>query len=248
MEIDPIIEQIIDVLNKRHKTAEEIEQFLQKCVNAEFKIFNVETKPGTRSPSPPFTTSTLQQEASRKLGFSVAQTMTIAQKLYEAGFITYMRTDSVNLSQEAINGASSAIQSNYGDDYLETRQYKTKSGSAQEAHEAIRPTNFANQEVNADRNGQRLYELIWKRAIASQMANARIEKTIAKISVNGQENEEIFEASGEVIKFEGFLKVYIEGNDDEDDDSNDSVLPPLHKDQILNLKKIISRECLRWNV
>lgn len=230
------------VLNKRLKTSDEVQALLNKCLDSDFTVYDVETKPGKKSPSAPFTTSTLQQEASRKLSFSVAQTMTIAQKLYEAGHITYMRTDSLNLSQEAIQSASSAIKSNYGNDYVQNRNYKTKSGSAQEAHEAIRPTDFNKQEAGSDRNAQRLYDLIWKRAVASQMADAQIEKTSAKIEISKVEKSEYFEAKGEVIKFDGFLKVYIEGTDDEDVESDTSVLPPLEKNQKLGLNRIISKE------
>ncbi|MEQ8518703.1 MAG: type I DNA topoisomerase [Cytophagales bacterium] len=230
------------VFNKRYKSSEDVQKLLENCLNSDFTVFDVETKPGKRTPSPPFTTSTLQQEASRKLGFSVAQTMTIAQKLYEAGHITYMRTDSLNLSQEAIQSASSAIKSNYGDEYIQNRNFKTKSGTAQEAHEAIRPTDFNKQNAGADRNAEKLYELIWKRAVASQMADAKIEKTTAKIEISEVDRSEYFEAKGEVIKFDGFLKVYIEGTDDEDAENDNSVLPPLEKNQKLDLNKIISKE------
>ncbi len=230
------------VLNKRLKTSDEVQSLLEKCRESDFTVYDVETKPGKRTPSAPFTTSTLQQEASRKLGFSVAQTMTVAQKLYESGQITYMRTDSLNLSQEAIQAASSAITSNYGKEYVQNRIYKTKSDSAQEAHEAIRPTDFNKQEGTGERNAQRLYELIWKRAVASQMADAQMEKTTAKIEISKVEKSEYFEAKGEVIKFDGFLKVYIEGTDDEDPESDTSVLPPLEKNQKLDLSKIISKE------
>lgn len=229
-------------LNKRYEDEKGLEEFLNACKSSEFKVISLETKPVTKSPSAPFTTSTLQQEASRKLGFSVSKTMTLAQRLYEAGHITYMRTDSVNLSNEAIQGASSAITDLYGKEYVETRQFKSKSASAQEAHEAIRPTNFKAQDLGVERDSQRLYELIWKRAVASQMAKAKLEKTTAKISVSQAKNNELFVANGEVIVFEGFLKVYIEGDDEEDEKENSGILPPLAVDQILDLKEVISRQ------
>lgn len=229
-------------LPKKFKTEEEANEFLKSCISADFTIENLEKKPGKRTPAPPFTTSTLQQEASRKLSFSVSQTMSLAQRLYEAGKITYMRTDSVNLSQEAVNGAVSAIKSNYGDDFVETRKFKTKSQSAQEAHEAIRPTNFGSQSEGANYNEQRLYELIWKRAIASQMADARLEKTVATIGISS--NNEKLTAQGEVITFEGFLKVYIESYDDEEAESSvvKGMLPPLHVGQVLSLDHMTAKE------
>ncbi|MDQ4141821.1 MAG: type I DNA topoisomerase, partial [Bacteroidota bacterium] len=193
-------------LPNRFKTQEEAQAFLEKCRGAVYTIENLEKKPLKRSPAAPFTTSTLQQEASRKLGFSVSQTMTVAQKLYEAGKISYMRTDSVNLSKEAIEGATARIKAAFGEEYVKVRQYKNKSQAAQEAHEAIRPTDFFAKEVSSDRNEQRLYELIRKRAIASQMADAEIEKTTATINISTV--KEKFFATGEVITFEGFLKVY----------------------------------------
>ncbi|PSR52923.1 type I DNA topoisomerase [Adhaeribacter arboris] len=225
-------------LPTRFKAQEEAQAFLEKCRGAEYTIENLEKKPLKRSPAAPFTTSTLQQEASRKLGFSVAQTMTVAQKLYEAGKISYMRTDSVNLSKEAIEGATTRIKAAFGEEYVKVRQYKTKSQSAQEAHEAIRPTDFFAKEVSSDRNEQRLYELIRKRAIASQMADAEIEKTTATIHISTV--KEKFVATGEVITFEGFLKVYIESKDDgetQDDDVHD-MLPPLTIGQSLSSERI----------
>lgn len=207
--------------------------FLEKCIGATFSIRNLETKPAKKSPAPPFTTSTLQQEASRKLYFSVLQTMTLAQKLYEAGKISYMRTDSTNLSEEAIAKATQEIERAYGKEYVEVRRYKTKSESAQEAHEAIRPTDFSAQKVSGDRNEQRLYELIWKRAIASQMADARLERTTATIAISTVPQELV--ATGEVIKFEGFLKVYLESSDNEEEEENKGMLPPLTIGQLLNL-------------
>ena len=228
-------------LGKRFTTEAEAFDFLNTCISADFSISNLETKPAKRSPAPPFTTSTLQQEASRKLSFSVAQTMTLAQRLYENGHISYMRTDSVNLSQEAVKGASDQIVGNYGENYLQNRVYKTKSQSAQEAHEAIRPTNFAESSLGTDRNEQRLYELIWKRAIASQMADAQIEKTIATIDISTSDQN--LTAQGEVVKFDGFLKVYLESTDDDEENGEaKGMLPPLTIGQQLQLKLMRSRQ------
>ena len=228
-------------LPKKFKTEEEAHAFLETCNGAGFSIEKLEKKPGKRTPAPPFTTSTLQQEASRKLSFSVSQTMSLAQKLYEAGKISYMRTDSVNLSDEAVQGAVSAIRGNYGEDYVQTRKFKTKSQSAQEAHEAIRPTNFNEQSAGNNYNEQRLYELIWKRAIASQMADARLEKTVATIAISSSPEKLV--AQGEVITFEGFLKVYIESTDDEDSgDEVKGMLPPLNIGQELNLNHMTAKE------
>ncbi len=228
-------------LPKKFDTEQEARDFLEACKNAKFTIQKLEKKPVKKSPAPPFTTSTLQQEASRKMGFSVSQTMTLAQKLYEAGKISYMRTDSINLSQEAIEGASREISRSYGDNFVQTRQYKTKSESAQEAHEAIRPTDFSTKEVTGDRNEQRLYELIWKRAIASQMADAQIERTTATIDISTV--PQVLIATGEVIKFEGFLKVYIESTDDEDqDEESRGMLPPLKEGQVLHLNQMSARQ------
>ncbi len=228
-------------LGKKFKTEQEAQEFLEKCKSADFTIENLETKPAKKTPAPPFTTSTLQQEASRKLGYSVAYTMSLAQKLYESGKITYMRTDSVNLSAEAITGASKQITTAFGDDFVQTRQFKTKSQSAQEAHEAIRPTDFGLPNLGTSSAENRIYELIWKRAIASQMADAKLEKTTATIDVSTA--EEKFVARGEVIKFEGFLKVYLESKDDEEEDEESaSMLPPLNIGQKLDLRDIVSRE------
>lgn len=227
-------------LSKRFKTEEEAEAFLKVCTGADFKINNLETKPAKKSPAAPFTTSTLQQEASRKLGYSVSYTMSLAQKLYEAGKITYMRTDSVNLSQEAISGANAEIASAYGDDFIQNRVYKTKSQSAQEAHEAIRPTNFNTHTLGGSSAEGRIYDLIWKRAIASQMADAKLEKTTATIGIST--TEETLVARGEVIKFEGFLKVYLESTDEDEDEEQKSMLPPLSIDQELNLDDMIAKE------
>lgn len=226
-------------LPKNFETEEQARTFLEKCVNAIFTIKNLEVKPAKKTPSAPFTTSTLQQEASRKLGFSVSQTMTVAQKLYESGKITYMRTDSTNLSEEAIAKAKAQIEAAYGTKYVKTRQYKTKSDSAQEAHEAIRPTDFAVESAGSDKNEKRLYELIWKRSIASQMADAELERTIATIGVSTTPEELV--ATGEVMKFDGFLKVYLESTDDEDEESK-GMLPPLSIGQILDLLEMKATE------
>lgn len=227
-------------LGKKFATEEEAMAFLESCKGAEFSIKDLTKKPSKKSPAPPFTTSTLQQEASRKLGYSVAYTMSLAQKLYEAGHITYMRTDSVNLSQEAVTNATSQITSAYGPEFVQNRQFKTKSDTAQEAHEAIRPTNFAADSVTADNAQERLYDLIWKRAIASQMADAQIEKTTASIGISTA--PETLSATGEVVKFEGFLKVYIESTDDEDEEENKSMLPPLAIGEILSLKEMKAKQ------
>lgn len=229
-------------LSEKFEKEEDALKFLQSCVGATFSIKNLEKKPAKRTPAPPFTTSTLQQEAGRKLGFSVAQTMTLAQRLYESGKISYMRTDSVNLSEEAIQGAAQEIKREFGDNFVQTRRFKTKSESAQEAHEAIRPTNFAQHEAGTDRNEQRLYELIWKRAIASQMADAVLEKTVATIGISTV--PQVLTATGEVIKFEGFLKVYIESNEEEEegDEENKSMLPPLEIGQELILNQLKAKQ------
>lgn len=231
-------------LGERYSKQEDAEKFLSDCINAIFTVNSLETKPVKRSPAAPFTTSTLQQEASRKLGFSVSRTMSVAQKLYESGKITYMRTDSVNLSDTAINAAQAEIVSAYGEKYHQLRKYKTKSASAQEAHEAIRPTYFNQHTIDGDASEKRLYELIWKRAIASQMSEAQFEKTVAKIGISTR-NEELT-ANGEVMKFDGFLKVYLESNDDEDDtqqeDGDNATLPPLSKGQTLNLQEMTATE------
>ena len=221
-------------LSERFPSDKEALEFLTKCIGATFTIDNLEKKPGQKKPAAPFTTSTLQQEASLKLGFSVAQTMTLAQRLYESGKITYMRTDSVNLSETALENAAKEITSAYGAEYSETRQYTTKSSSAQEAHEAIRSTEFSEKSEGGDRNQTRLYELIWKRAIASQMANARIERTTATIGISTV--PQTMKATGEVIMFEGFLKVYLESNvDEKDEEESKGILPPLTVGQELNL-------------
>jgi DNA topoisomerase-1 len=224
-------------LDKRFSKEADAQEFLDTCKNASFQIGSLETKPARRSPAAPFTTSTLQQEAARKLGFSVAQTMMLAQRLYEAGKITYMRTDSVNLSETAMDQANKAIHANYGAKYYQPRQYKTKSKGAQEAHEAIRPTYIQNQNVEGERNEQRLYDLIWKRTIASQMSDAELEKTTAKINISTR--PEIFVAQGEVLKFDGFLKVYMESTDDEEtENESSSMLPPLKTGDVLQNQEI----------
>lgn len=217
-------------LPKNIKTKEAAQQFLNKNTNATFSVASLITKPAKKSPAPPFTTSTLQQEASRKLYFSVSKTMTMAQRLYEAGLITYMRTDSVNLSKEAKNAAQSEILSAYGEAFYKGRDYKSKAKGAQEAHEAIRPTDFSRHTVNIDRDQARLYELIWKRAIASQMSEAQLERT--QVEIASSAGTDHFTASGEVLKFEGFLKVYLEGHDDEDTEET-GLLPALFKGEQL---------------
>ncbi|GAB3916900.1 type I DNA topoisomerase [Mucilaginibacter boryungensis] len=230
-------------LAERYSKQEDAEKFLNDCADATFKVNSLETKPARRSPAAPFTTSTLQQEASRKLGFSVSRTMQVAQKLYESGKITYMRTDSVNLSDTAINAAQAEIVSAWGDKYHTMRKYKTKSASAQEAHEAIRPTYFNAHTIDGDNSEKRLYELIWKRAIASQMSEAQFEKTTAKIGISTRKEELV--ANGEVMKFDGFLKVYLESNDEEEDttqDGDNAILPPLSVNQILALQEMTATE------
>ncbi len=228
-------------LPKRFATEEEANSFLEDCRRSSFAIRQLETKPAKKKPSPPFTTSTLQQEASRKLGFSVSQTMVVAQRLYESGKITYMRTDSVNLSDYAQNAAQEAIEQQFGKDYAQRRSFSSKSKGAQEAHEAIRPTELSVSEVSGERNEQRLYDLIWKRTIASQMADAQLEKTTVTIDIT--EREEQLVAKGEVIKFEGFLKVYLESTDDEnEEETTKGMLPPLKEGQSLNLQNLTATE------
>ena len=214
-------------LSERFSTQEETVNFLEHCKKAAFSVSNVETKPGSRKPAPPFTTSTLQQEASRKLGFSVSQTMAVAQKLYEQGHITYMRTDSVNLSQLAIGAAKAVICNTLGEKYSKPRNFATKTKGAQEAHEAIRPTYMDKETISGDKNEQQLYSLIRKRTLASQMAEAELEKTTITIAITGEKHT--FEAVGEVIIFDGFLKVYMESFDDEKEDDEAALLPAIHK-------------------
>lgn len=264
-------------LPKNFATSGEARQFLQQCIGATYTIKNLETKPAKKTPAPPFTTSTLQQEASRKLGYSVDRTMRIAQGLYEAGKISYMRTDSLNLSQEAVDKAVAEIATEFGEKYIQTRHFKNKNESAQEAHEAIRPTNFNDRNAGGDRDQKRLYELIWKRAIASQMADAQLERTTVTIGIkfaNGKAEQELdFDvfgddftpdnskairsvsdskagkqypteliAQGEVVKFDGFLRVYFESKDDEDDEDAKGMLPPLKIGQDLNLGQMKATE------
>ena len=223
-------------LSKRFATKNEAQDFLEKCKDASFTISDVVTKPAKRTPAPPFTTSTLQQEAARKLGYSVSQTMMIAQKLYESGKITYMRTDSVNLSTLALNAAKFSITSFAGEKYSKVRQYSTKSKGAQEAHEAIRPTNLADATIEGTKQEKYLYELIWKRTIASQMADAELEKTTITIELDN--SSETFVATGEVLVFDGFLKVYMESKDDEEEDSSLNMLPAFKSGEKLEYKRI----------
>ena len=227
-------------LSERFKTEEDAHKFLSMCIGAEFSIRNLEKRAAKKSPAPPFTTSTLQQEASRKLGYSVTRTMLLAQHLYEGGKISYMRTDSVNLSKEAVASAQGAIQTAYGDRYFQHRVYKTKSATAQEAHEAIRPTDFSQRVVSQDNGEQKLYELIWKRAIASQMADAQLEKTTATVAIST--TPQTLTAKGEVVKFEGFLKVYVAGRDEDEPAESRGMLPPLTVGQVLMLACMKARE------
>ncbi|MBT7896843.1 MAG: DNA topoisomerase I, partial [Flavobacteriales bacterium] len=226
-------------LPKRFNTKEEAYDFMQKCQNANYIIDNLEKKAAKKSPTAPFTTSTLQQEASRKLGFSVNQTMMVAQKLYEAGKITYMRTDSVNLSQDALDSAKNEIIKLYGEEYAFRRIYSNKSKGAQEAHEAIRPSYINNKNIDGDSSHQRLYDLIWKRTISSQMADAKIDRTIVKINLSNSDQQLV--AKGEIITFEGFMKVYLEGKDDEIS-SEKGVLPKLLEGEKLTLSEGIATE------
>ena len=226
-------------LNNKFDSSEEVKLFLQKNINSTYTVSNVEKKPAKKSPTPPFTTSTLQQEASRKLGFGVTRTMSTAQKLYEAGLITYMRTDSVTISEEAKTSILSKIESKYGDSYVNLRNYKNKNKSAQEAHEAVRPTDISVEDISSDYDQQRLYQLIWRRTISSQMSDAQIERTVVNIDSNSF--DQIFIARGEVIKFDGFLRVYNEGTDDEVQEEK-GILPQLNVNENLDLVNIMSRE------
>jgi DNA topoisomerase-1 len=223
---------------KRQASAENAENFLKSCISANYTVADIQVKPAKKTPPAPFTTSTLQQEASRKLGYGVSRTMILAQKLYESGKITYMRTDSVSLSETAMDAVTGQISSQYGKKYVQIRKFKNKNESAQEAHEAIRPT-YMEQMTVEDADCRRLYELIWKRTMACQMADAELEKTIAKIRIST--NQEELTASGEVLKFDGFLKVYMEDRDDDDiveDEQQEGMLPPLALQQQLPLREM----------
>lgn len=233
-------QEIAAKLKKDFAQEKEAESFLEKSQNTEFKVLNVEKKPGTRSASAPFTTSTLQQEASNRLGYNVTSTMRIAQRLYEEGYITYMRTDSVNLSQDAISAAKDFIEKEFGAEYSSPRNYTTKSASAQEAHEAIRPTDFGVKTIG-DAQLNKLYQLIYKRTLASQMANAKIEKTVIEIGNSALPSH--FEAQGEVIVFDGFLKVYgISKTEEDDEENNEKLLPKVNVGEVLSYKKITATE------
>ena len=227
-------------LSRRFNTKEEALAFLEVCKKAQFSVESIEKKPLKKSPAPPFTTSTMQQEASRKLGFSVSQTMMVAQRLYESGKITYMRTDSVNLSSLAIGTAKQEIISMAGEKYVKIRKFNTKSKGAQEAHEAIRPTYISTHSVEGTVQEKRLYDLIWKRTIASQMADAELEKTNIYINISGSNYQ--FIASGEVIVFDGFLKVYLESTDDEPDAETSGILPTMKKGEILTSNEILAQQ------
>ncbi|MDR2622401.1 MAG: type I DNA topoisomerase, partial [Dysgonamonadaceae bacterium] len=231
-------------LNKRFSSEAEAKAFLESLKDATFSIEDISTRPGKKSPAPPFTTSTLQQEAARKIGFSVSQTMAVAQKLYEAGLITYMRTDSLNLSTLALNAAKKEIEKDFGGNYVKIRHYHTKTKGAQEAHEAIRPTYIDRKNIRVSVQEQRLYELIWKRTVASQMADAELERTTVTIGISNRQNEK-FIVNGEIIKFDGFLRVYLEDNDEETQDENtETLLPPMKVKEILNLSEATAAEKL----
>ncbi|MDE6371862.1 MAG: type I DNA topoisomerase, partial [Duncaniella sp.] len=227
-------------LNKRLTDEKTAEEFMKACSHASYSVGDIIVKPLHKSPAPPFTTSTLQQEAGRKLGFSVSQTMMIAQKLYEAGYITYMRTDSLNLSQLALNSISDLIKSEMGEEYLKIRRYHTSSKGAQEAHEAIRPTYMNQETIDGTAQEKKLYRLIRLRTIASQMADAEMEKTTAEIKIS--DRQEYFTASGEVIKFDGFLRIYLEGTDDESDTDQSGMLPRMSTGEKLELAEITATE------
>jgi len=229
-------------LGTNFKTREEAEKFLALCVKTKFSVESVEKRPGKRSPAAPFTTSTLQQEASRKLGYSVSQTMTLAQRLYEAGHITYMRTDSFNLSNDAISGIAAHVQENFGEEFHQVRKFTTKNKGAQEAHEAIRPTNFGKKVAGADDKQKRLYDLIYKRTIASQMADAQLENTTIKLQNVNAPDAQRFTARGQVITFEGFIAVYQEGTDDENTDQVDGQLPAVNIGDLLTSAEIRATE------
>lgn len=239
---DPVgkLVEIQAELSRRLKNSDEAHDFLEQCSRSSYEIVKLEIKSLKRSPAPPFTTSTLQQEAGRKFGFSVAQTMSVAQKLYEAGKITYMRTDSVNLSSLALNTAKKVIVADYGDKYHQFRKYKTKTKGAQEAHEAIRPTYIENKAVDGPASEEKLYKLIWKRTVASQMSVAEIEKTTATISISNM--PDVFTATGEVIKFDGFLKIYSVTSDEGSENGSKTILPPLREGERLEYKTITATE------
>ena len=226
-------------LNVNFDQEEAVGQFLEKNKTSVYTVASKETKPAKKSPTAPFTTSTLQQEAARKLYFSVSKTMTVAQRLYESGLITYMRTDSVNLSKEAQSAALRSISENYGEEYAQARNFKSKNKGAQEAHEAIRPTDVTRSTISAEYDQMRLYDLIWKRTIASQMSDAQLERTQLKIEADN--HDQVFTAKGEVLKFDGFLKVYLEGVD-EDEEEAEGILPPVEKGEQLNLKSLTSTQ------
>jgi DNA topoisomerase-1 len=232
--------KIIAELNKKFNAKQEAIAFLEKCKTALFEVEDIDIKPAKKSPAPPFTTSTLQQEASRKLGFSVANTMRVAQQLYELGKITYMRTDSVNLSRMALAMAKEEITRSFGNEYVKTRQYTTRTKGAQEAHEAIRPTYLNNRNIEGDNSQKRLYDLIWKRTIASQMSDAILEKTSVTIGISNA--REKFIAKGEVIKFDGFLKVYMESKDDDEDDNQEGLLPPVANGDKMIAQEIVAQQ------
>lgn len=227
-------------LNHRFDSEAEARSFLEKISGFTFTVSSVEKKSATRTPAPPFTTSTLQQEASRKLGFSVSQTMTLAQKLYEDGHITYMRTDSVNLSEEAIKAIQNQITAEFGDNYSKVRRYTTKTKGAQEAHEAIRPTYFDKKIAGSDAQQKKLYDLIWKRAVASQMADALIDRTI--INITSPDSRFFFQAKGEIIRFDGFLKLYIEGTDEEDIDEESTLLPNVMTGNVVRASEVVATQ------
>lgn len=238
--LSPDGETVKAELSKRLADEKEAEAFLSDCADASFKVTDVTVRPIKKSPAPPFTTSTLQQEASRRLGFTVSQTMMVAQHLYEAGHITYMRTDSLNLSALALKSISDEIKSSMGERYLKTRHYHTKSKGAQEAHEAIRPTYIDKHDIEGSQQEKRLYALIWKRTIASQMADAELEKTTVDIEPSAR--EEHFTAQGEVVRFDGFLRVYSESSDDAPAEMSEGMLPPLKKGDTLGLKEMTAAE------
>ncbi|MCK9321260.1 MAG: type I DNA topoisomerase [Bacteroidales bacterium] len=227
-------------LPKKFNTRQEALDFLALCQGASYTVSDVETKPATKTPAPPFTTSTLQQEASRKLGFSVSKTMLVAQQLYESGKITYMRTDSVNLSNMAMAMAKEKIMELFGEKYVKTRRYTTKTKGAQEAHEAIRPTYLSHQFIEGDPSQKKLYDLIWKRTVASQMSDAKYEKTT--VTINSSASREVFQAKGEVLIFDGFLKVYLESKDDDDDEDIRNVIPPLSAGDALQVESITATQ------